>query len=392
MVFAGIYLFIVGMRLLEFTTGIVGILIYGYFGLTLIEVVIVIFSKKKIRKNGSWILLTGFIIMNISIILHFLVDYQFIQPIFGTTMMYGYGIIALAIAMSLFLSINFASVNRDLEMQLDTVRHLSEQALEHERQSRESEISRRLLESDNARKTAELEDARNVQVAMLPLCRNDIPGYDICFSMRTATEVGGDYYDYLLSADGTFTMVMGDATGHGMKSALMVATIKSLFHSYGQHLSIVDFFTRCTEIIKQMKFGNLFMSLSFLRVRDKNFTVSCAGMPSILIFRQSTGQIEEVLFKSMPLGAHLNFPYQQKEGSLEPGDVLLLVSDGITELFNNKMEMLNRENIKNRFLENAGLTANEIVAGLFAEADSWRGERPQDDDITIIVVKIKEHH
>ena len=87
---------------------------------------------------------------------------------------------------------------------------------------------------------------------MLPKCLNDLPGIDICFEMTTATEVGGDYYDYFITNDGTLNIAIGDATGHGTKAGLMVATIKSLFNALGANMMIPDFFNRCTEIIKKM--------------------------------------------------------------------------------------------------------------------------------------------
>jgi len=79
--------------------------------------------------------------------------------------------------------------------------------------AKEMELERRLLEAEDARKSKELEEARLLQLSMLPECAGEIPGLDICFHMETATEVGGDYYDYHLADDGTLTVVFGDATG-----------------------------------------------------------------------------------------------------------------------------------------------------------------------------------
>jgi serine phosphatase RsbU (regulator of sigma subunit) len=107
-----------------------------------------------------------------------------------------------------------------------------------------------ILKADNERKTNELEEVRKLQISMLPQSKNDLPDYDICFDMRTATEVGCDYYDFNHARDGSLDIAIGDATGHGMKSALKVAIVKSLFNSIGTNLIITDFFNRCTEVIK----------------------------------------------------------------------------------------------------------------------------------------------
>ena len=85
-------------------------------------------------------------------------------------------------------------------------------------------------------------------------------------SEKTATEVGGDYYDFNISKDGTLNVVIGDATGHGMKAGNMVVSIKSLIYSLPDDMLIPDFFNRCTRIIKHMNMKNLYMCLSLIRI------------------------------------------------------------------------------------------------------------------------------
>jgi serine phosphatase RsbU (regulator of sigma subunit) len=347
-----------------------------------------IFGQSKSR-DGSWILAVGMFILIITLIVQLLIAYGVIDPIAGLTNGYLYGALALSIAMSIYLSRRFAQTHFDLETQVVQIKELSVRALDQERQARESEIQQRLLEADNKRKTNELEEARKVQLSMLPSCLNNIPGYDICFSMRTATEIGGDYYDYAVSPDGTLHVVIGDATGHGMKSALMVATMKSMFSTIGSTLGITDFFGRCTEIIKEMNLGNLFMSMTFLRLKDHAFELSAAGMPPLLVYRTGENRIEEILIKGMPLGAHKQFPYEIIRMSVSPGDILFLMSDGYTELFNSDRVMLERELIEHAILTHAGCPAAEIVSALFEAGDVWRGTKAQDDDITFVVIKVR---
>ena len=86
-----------------------------------------------------------------------------------------------------------------------------------------------LLEADNQRKTKELEEASKLQLSMLPKNVPDVPDLEIAVYMKTASEVGGDYYDFKYDNNGTLIIAIGDATGHGMKAGTMVATIKGLF-------------------------------------------------------------------------------------------------------------------------------------------------------------------
>ena len=100
-----------------------------------------------------------------------------------------------------------------------------------ETQIREAELRAQIAEKESERKSYELEEARNLQLSMLPTEIPQLPNVSIAVYMKTATEVGGDYYDFHLHLDGTLTVILGDATGHGMMSGMMVSIMKSLFMS-----------------------------------------------------------------------------------------------------------------------------------------------------------------
>jgi serine phosphatase RsbU (regulator of sigma subunit) len=85
---------------------------------------------------------------------------------------------------------------------------------------------------------------------MLPKQLPQLPHLDIAVYMRTATEVGGDYYDFHIGMDGTLTVVLGDATGHGMKAGTMVTTTKSLFNVLAPNPNIVETFHEMTTMLK----------------------------------------------------------------------------------------------------------------------------------------------
>jgi len=383
-------IFILLLLLNYFLIPNVGVINYIFFGIVALDIIISSFNKKnKKRLKGIWIISTGLIILFLFIIIQILLDYSLISPLTDFNQVFVYGMIGFIVSMSLFLSYNFSQINKDLKIQLVKVKELSEKTIEQERTAKEKEMQQRLLEADNERKTKELEEARKLQKSMLPSYDNDFQEYDIYFKMRPATEIGGDYYDYLFTRDNTLNIAIGDATDHGMKSALMVAIVKSLFNSFGTNLLITDFFNRSTELIKRMKLGNLFMSLSILRIKNNQYHLSSAGMPPMFIYRKKSNKIEQILLKGMPLGGYENFPYSTNDGKLESGDTILLISDGLSELFNKQKQMLGYENISKCLLENAPLTAKEIGIKLFELADKWLNSSSQNDDITVAVIKIK---
>ena len=100
-------------------------------------------------------------------------------------------------------------------------------------------------------------------------------------------------------------------------------------------------------------------------------------------------QIEEILHKAMPLGSISNYVYKEQELALAPGDVVVLMSDGLPERFNDAGEMLGYETTTAMLAEMTTLTATEIIAQFVQRGDAWANGKPQDDDVTFVVVKVR---
>ena len=336
---------------------------------------------------SRWIVRIGFIVLFISVTFQILTGFDILRPIPGIDYPYLIGILAMLFATSIDLARDFALTSRNLEQQLIQVRELSEKTIAQERVQREREIQQRLLEKENQRKSRELEEARQLQISMLPEPLHKFTGFDIYFHMQTATEVGGDYYDYHISPDKTLTIAIGDATGHGMKAGTMVSVIKSLFVAEGSDIEPGNFLLKCHKTIRQMRLGNLYMTLLLARLKDDSVSVVSAGMPPVLLYGRNDGEVTESIFKSLPLGAPSDFQVKPMDIGLHPGDILVLMSDGYLELFNPQQETLGDTKLKQILKENAGKSAREIVKIFLNAGEEWRGTRPQEDDITFIVVK-----
>jgi len=258
-----------------------------------------------------------------------------------------------------------------------------------ESKAKVAEAQALVVQAENERKTKELEEARNLQLSMLPKELPQLPHLDVAVYMQTATEVGGDYYDFHVSLDGTLTVVVGDATGHGMKAGTMVTTAKSLFNSYAPNPDILFSFKEITRCIKQMNFGKLSMCMTMLKIKGNTMQISTAGMPPSFIFRRDTRVVEEHLFKAMPLGTMEKFPYEIKDTTLNPGDTILLLSDGLPELKNANDEMYGYKRIRNGFEDVAEKAPEEIVSYLKNEGAGWVNNADPDDDVTFVVIKVK---
>lgn len=208
--------------------------------------------------------------------------------------------------------------------------------------------------------------------------------------MQTATEVGGDYFDFDLAGDGTLTIAIGDATGHGAKAGTMVTAVKSLFNLLASQQELTEILRLGSKAIKKMNMVQLYMALALVRLNGSKLEMAGAAMPPALIYRASDSRIEQVPLKGMPLGSMDGFPYQKTTVVLNKDDVVLLSSDGFAELFNGEGRMISYERVPTLLAEVGERSPGEIIKCFRETASDWLGEHgmPQ-DDITFIVLKSK---
>jgi serine phosphatase RsbU (regulator of sigma subunit) len=248
---------------------------------------------------------------------------------------------------------------------------------------------RQEIEAENEQRIKELEEARQLQLSMLPKSVPQLPHLEIAALMQTATEVGGDYYDFYLGEDGALTIAVGDATSHGLKAGTMVAATKSLFNHLAAQTSVVETLHDASRALKLMNLRSLFMALTLVKVQGDRLYCSVAGMPPILIYRAATRTVEEVSLRGVPLGALSNYAYHQAEITLAANDVVLLMSDGLPERFNPASELFEYERTKEALSAHACAAPRAIVDGLLRASDEWAKGRPLDDDLTLVVLKRK---
>jgi sigma-B regulation protein RsbU (phosphoserine phosphatase) len=144
-----------------------------------------------------------------------------------------------------------------------------------------------------------------------------------------------------------------------------------------------------SAIIKKLKLPKLYVCLSFFIYKDYILEFTSAGMPPVLLYRYDSGEVETITLKGMPLGHIANFPYSRERIKLNPGDTILLSSDGLTELFNEKNEMLEPEKLTFLMQSVGNKSPKEIINELIQLIQKWSGKTEPKDDITIIVLKIK---
>lgn len=357
--------------------------VLGFIFLSTAEGLRVILLAIKRKKDHAWVIGLGVIVFVLFIIMLFTAGIFGLQiNSLGGIILFFIGLLSLPASMSIYLARDIATTNKNLILQLKNVKELSQKELEQQLRAQKAE-------AENERKSKELEEARQLQLSMLPKELPQLPNLDIAVYMKTATEVGGDYYDFHVGMDGTLSVVIGDATGHGLKAGTMVTATKSLFNSYINNDDILFTFREYTRVIKEMKMHAMTMCLSLLKIRGNKLEMSSAGMPHALLYRNSNGGIEEIALKGMPLGAFNDFPYQTKSKELFAGDTLFLLSDGLPELFNKEREMFGYERITEEYEKVAEKTPEEIIEHMKLAGSDWTDSDEPDDDITFVVIKVK---
>lgn len=285
----------------------------------------------------------------------------------------------MVVAMSLFLSRHFSRTNRELTEQLVQIADLN-------RINTEQEVARAHLEAENQRKATELEQARQLQLSLLPKTIPELDGWRVAAYMATATEVGGDYYD-VDQTDDRPTLVLGDATGHGLQAGNMVIAAKTLFNAYAHLDNPVEIVKQMNGAFERLAFQNMFMAMTTVKLGTEHVCISMGGMPPMLWYHAVDQRVEELHIKNLPLGVLPTFAF--KGASIKPavGDVLLIMSDGLMERFNPADDMFGMERVIEVFRHNAHKDPEAQIQALVDAGEAWSEGRPHDDDISFMVMQ-----
>lgn len=233
----------------------------------------------------------------------------------------------------------------------------------------------------------ELEVARELQRGLLPTDPPDLEGYEFAFSYRTANTIGGDYYDFLPLPDGRLALVIGDASGHGIAAGLLMAIANSALKLGFDHqpdpLAATQFVNRA---LVRTGGPRAFMTLfcAVLEPSSGNLTYACSGHPYPLL-RRKDGSIEELGSGALPLGVRDRLEASTGVASMQPGDTLLLYTDGVVETVNTDGESYGYERVVE--ILKPGGDSRTLHDRLMQSVTAFRGEEPVYDDISVVVVR-----
>lgn len=241
-----------------------------------------------------------------------------------------------------------------------------------------------------------LELAGQVQRFLLPAVAPRVEGLDIFGSSRYCDETGGDYFDFLVLGDGArmqLAVAVGDVSGHGIGAALLMASVRALFHSACEagRLDLADTLCDINAYLARDSSDAQFMTF-FCALIDpgrRSLRWNSAGQGPVYLFRRQGTEVCELETTGPPLGMIEGLDYPPGGPvDLEPEDLLLIGTDGIWETLDRQGLMYGTQRLREVVGFCIGQSASEIHQKVMASVEAFSGGAPPDDDRTLVVIRV----
>lgn len=242
---------------------------------------------------------------------------------------------------------------------------------------------------EKKRLQGQLEVARQVQLDLLPPKDPELPGYDISAYNFPTEEVSGDYYDWVRIYDDQIGIVIADVSGKGVPAAILMAFLRASLRAathtgYATNISMAKVNYLLWESIERNQFVTAFHGI--LDASNNTLSYSNAGHnPPLLI--KASGETQFIESGEQPLGMFPETRYHEYHLSFEPGDVLVLYTDGVTEAQNPAGEEFGRDRLVEAVKETYDRPARDLIASLETTVLKWTANAGANDDITFFVIK-----
>lgn len=239
-----------------------------------------------------------------------------------------------------------------------------------------------------------LQFAEEVQQNLLPSKSPYLREFDVSGYSLYCDQTGGDYFDYFLLPDDRFGIAVADACGHGVGAAMLMTSVRAYMiaevQNYKDPASLINGVNKV--LVKDCSANSTFTTLFFLELDQSKKTIRWvrAGHEPAVHFHAATGEFTELGGPGLVLGIEESFRFEyQSLDKLDSGDVILIGTDGIHETFNSEQVAFGKERVQKSIQDNHGKSAREIKDALVEKVRHHRGDLPQEDDITLVVIKVK---
>jgi serine phosphatase RsbU (regulator of sigma subunit) len=252
--------------------------------------------------------------------------------------------------------------------------------------------------------------ARRIQERLLPESMPTIEGYELSASSDPSRQVGGDYFDFIELSDGRWGFAVGDVTGKGVPAALLMSNVQASLHGQAMHPgSVASTVERMNGLLADSTDPNMFVTFFYGVLDPATGEILCtnAGHEPPII-RRADGSIERVRSGGLILGMLAGQTYAEQRVQLDPGDLFVLYTDGVTEAtgpghvapevspdedddaFEDDINFFEEDRLLEVVRDCGGMTADAVRQRILREVSAFTEGTPQSDDITVLVLRRRE--
>jgi serine phosphatase RsbU (regulator of sigma subunit)/anti-sigma regulatory factor (Ser/Thr protein kinase) len=239
----------------------------------------------------------------------------------------------------------------------------------------------------------ELEIAAEIQVSLLPHGLPEVAGVEFAVASLPATEVGGDFYDFISPNEDDLGIVMGDVAGKGVPAAMLTSLARTILRVEAGHgQSPQRVITQTNQaLIQDLQQAEMFVTalVAYLNRTDLTLTYANAGHTPALWWRADQHRFELLTATTPPLGIRSAETGSDRRLQLSPGDFVMFYTDGITEAMSPDDQLFGSERLKEALIIHAGSTADDLVQSVLSSVRAFRRGTPWSDDLTMIAMRVK---
>lgn len=250
---------------------------------------------------------------------------------------------------------------------------------------------KRIIERERVK--AEIDAANRIQAALLPDSAPDVAGALFVSHYRSATEIGGDYFDFLPLKDGNIGLAFGDVAGHGLTSGIVMAMAKAALLVQVDHdPSPTRVMNVLNDIVMKTAPRRMLMTFFFGILDSENHSLrfSSAGHLDPYVYRAREKKLETLSAWGFPLGVRRRDPFRELQAQFEPGDRLILYSDGLIEAVDDDGAPFGFSRFEAVLQQKGALSAEEIKKEILQSVRRFTSNRPPEDDQTLVVISFEQ--
>ena len=229
-----------------------------------------------------------------------------------------------------------------------------------------------------------------IRETLLPKGIPILDGWGLSAFWQPAREVSGDFYDFIFLPDNRLGVLVADVTDKGVPAAMVMATSRSILRGAAERLvEPGEVLARANDLLHPDIPPKMFVTCLYLVIEPDSGLIQFANAGHNLPYLRTTDGVIELRATGMPLGLMPGMDYEQKEVRIDPGQSILLSSDGIVEAHNTEKEMFGFPRLQQKMFNHPG--GEELIPYLMASLETFVGEdHEQEDDITLVMIQRKE--